>query len=448
MRQLSLFLIATFAACTLAAQPAKYVVLISIDGLRPDFYQDSRWPAPNLQQLKAHGSHADGVRGVFPTVTYPSHTTLVTGVAPAIHGVYYNSPFEPDSVTGRWYWEASSIRVPTLWDAAKTAGMKTAAISWPVTVGAPITYNVPEVWSLDRNVERTAAVRKEATPAGLVEEIEANATGKLSGDALNSDYLTIDENLARMAHYLIRTYKPRLTALHLVCVDHFEHGEGREGPGVVRAVASADRAVGKVLEALELAGIADSTAIIITGDHGFVDIHTTVAPNVWLAQAGLAKKQGGRIEWRTRFHTTGASAFLHLKDKKDVAAVQQVRSILAAQPAGIQKLFRIVERAELDRIGADPAAVLALAPVPGINLSSALEGEAIRRASGGTHGYMPDFAQIHTGFVAAGAGIAQGGTVPLMDLADVALLIARLLGLDLKTADGVVYPGLVKEGKR
>ncbi|RZK40003.1 MAG: alkaline phosphatase family protein, partial [Hymenobacter sp.] len=77
------------------AQPAKHVVLISIDGFRPDFYREAKWPTPNLQRMAAQGTSADGVRGVFPSVTYPSHTTLVTGVAPAQHGIYYNSPFEP-----------------------------------------------------------------------------------------------------------------------------------------------------------------------------------------------------------------------------------------------------------------------------------------------------------------------------------------------------------------
>ena len=67
---------------------------------------------------------ADGVRGVFPTVTYPSHTTLITGAMPARHGIYYNSPFEPGGQTGRWYWEADAIRVPTLWDAVREAGTR------------------------------------------------------------------------------------------------------------------------------------------------------------------------------------------------------------------------------------------------------------------------------------------------------------------------------------
>lgn len=116
-----LFITMCLAMITIAsfAQKSKYVVMISIDGLRPEFYKDHSWPAPNIQALARNGVYADGVRGVFPTVTYPSHTTILTGALPAKHGIYYNTPFEPEGQTGNWYWEESLIKVATLWDACK-----------------------------------------------------------------------------------------------------------------------------------------------------------------------------------------------------------------------------------------------------------------------------------------------------------------------------------------
>ena len=79
-----------------------HVVLISIDGLRPEFYKDPSWNMVHLRQAMETGAYADGVEGVFPTVTYPSHTTMITGVKPLKHGVYYNTPSEPLGVTGNW----------------------------------------------------------------------------------------------------------------------------------------------------------------------------------------------------------------------------------------------------------------------------------------------------------------------------------------------------------
>jgi predicted AlkP superfamily pyrophosphatase or phosphodiesterase len=443
------FLLSILCYCSslsLLAQtpPSKYVILISVDGFRPEFYQDPAWATPNLQQMAAQGVYAQGVRSVFPSVTYPSHTTILTGALPARHGIYYNSPFEKEGQTGKWYWEESLIQTETLWDAAKKAGLKTASLHWPVSLGAPVDYNIPEVWATGKDVERTLPMRQQATPKGLMEELEQKATGTLSAQDLNSDFLVLDQNLARMASYLIQTYKPNLTTIHLLCVDHFAHEEGRQGPKVSKAVASADMAIGQIVEAVKRAGIKDSTAIIVTGDHGFVDIHTVLAPNVWLAQKGILEKSSNRGNWKAAFHTSGAAAFLYLKDKKDTKTLQQVRALLQGLPATQKKLFRVIERAELDLIGADPEVALALSPVPGVSMSSTAQGEAVRSGSGGTHGFFPDFDQIQTGFVAYGAGLAKGKRIPVMGLEDIAPLICQLLGISLPSPDGVLYPGLLE----
>src|ERR1700761_5831948 len=100
------------------AQMAKHVVVITVDGFRQDFYLDSSWHAVHIRELMAAGPYAQGVNSVFPSMTYPSHTTIVTGVQPAKHGVYFNNMFEPNGPTGKMYWNDTSIKVPTLWGAA------------------------------------------------------------------------------------------------------------------------------------------------------------------------------------------------------------------------------------------------------------------------------------------------------------------------------------------
>src|SRR3982751_6459283 len=96
-------------------QRAAHVVLITVDGFRPDFYLDPSWDAVNIRKLMEGGTHANGVNSVFPSMTYPSHTTIVTGVQPVKHGVYFNNMFEPNGPTGKMYWNDSSIHAPTIW---------------------------------------------------------------------------------------------------------------------------------------------------------------------------------------------------------------------------------------------------------------------------------------------------------------------------------------------
>ena len=117
------------------------LLLISIDGLNPDYViHADRYglKIPNLRRIMRDGSHASGVRGVLPTVTYPTHTTMLTGVLPAKHGIYSNQTFDPTQTNlGGWYWYSEDVRSPTLWQAASNAGYVVGSVAWPVSVSAP-----------------------------------------------------------------------------------------------------------------------------------------------------------------------------------------------------------------------------------------------------------------------------------------------------------------------
>lgn len=425
------------------APVSEHVVLISIDGFRPNFYLEDQWPAPNLQQMAREGARSLGVTGVFPSVTYPSHTTVITGAPPADHGVYYNAPFEPEGQTGKWYWEESLIQVPTLWDAVRKDGMKSASFLWPVSVNAPIDYNLPEYWSLE-GYGRIEPMREMETPKGLLAEMEENVLGKLNEKTFNGDYMNREDRIGEMAGYVLETYRPNLITLHLIATDHFQHEQGRDGLMVSKALAATDRAIGKIMEAAERAGISEKTTFIVTGDHGFVNIHSALAPNNLLVKAGMMQDQKDRGDWKAAFHTSGASAFLHLKDAGDQQTLQKVRELLEELPENIQKLYRIVEKEELKKIGADPNAAFALAPIQGISFSGATSGSLLRGAKGGTHGYYPDFKEIQTGFIAWGAGIRTNVEIQEMGLVDVASVVKHLLNLSTEFPKSTLYPGIVK----
>ena len=436
-----------WAGTTVLAQPVKHVIMISIDGLRPDFYLDASWGMVNARQLMKKGVYAREVNSVFPSYTYPSHTTMVTGALPIRHGIYYNGPFEPTGVPGKWYWNESDIKTETLWDAVHKAGMKSAAITWPVTVGAPIDYNIPETWGWPKGSsnDRLEFSSKQATPAGLFEELQNKATGQLTPDDYNLNFLAMDENVARMGAYIFRTYKPNLLALHIACVDHAEHEEGRDGAAVRQAVAGADRAIKTLLEAVEKAGLKDSTAVIVLGDHGHFDMHTSLQPNVWLKENGFSVPSQTNTQWKAWFHTTGGSAFLHLKDRGDSASLRKVRAMLNSLPAAQKKLFRVIERAELNELGGDPNAALALASIEGVVFTPGSTGDVMKAVHGGTHGFLPTMPGIQTGFIGYGPGFNPGTVVPVMGLEDVAPVVSALLGLQFTAPDGNLFPGLLKQ---
>jgi len=439
------------------AQLAKHVILISIDGMHPDMYLDSSWPAPNLRQLLKMGTYADHLLSVFPSYTYPSHTAMLTGALPARSKINFNQPI---GSKGEWFWFTSAVKVPTLWQVLKAKGMTTAAVEWPVSVTPDITWDMPEIWDVNHPDDRITEARKYATP-GLIEEVEQNATGKLDSTNFNDNYYSLDENAGRAAAYIFKTHKPALLAVHFACVDGFEHDQGRDGDSVRLAVASVDRAIGDILEMVQKSGLQDSTTIILVGDHGFSTINQVFRPNMLLK--GLP----------VRFIASGGSAFLYLQRDQpgEIATVPTVRGKLLIDSVTARlntlspdkrKLFRIIYRKELDKMGADSDAILALSATPSLVFSGSLAkakvanngpGTAIQQNAidglffpfhGGHHGYDPNIPDMYTGFIADGAGINKAGHIHSLAEPDIAVIIAQLLGIEFNTPDGHLPEGVIK----
>jgi len=424
-----------------AAQLTKHVVIISIDGLRPEFYLDNTWPTPNLQMLMKQGVYTNHLKSVFPSYTYPSHVAMLTGALPARSGIYYNAKMG----SSEWNWFTKDIKVPTIWQAIKKQGLTSAAVEWPVSVhkdsfgvSDDITYNIPEIWDTKHPEDRITETRKYATK-NLIEEIELYATGKLDSNNMSEEYLSLDANAGRMAAYIFKKYKPGLLALHFACVDGMQHGYGREHDSVRLAVASADGAIGDVLEAIERSGLKDSTTVLIVGDHGFIDMKQVLRPNIWLRENNI----------KARFQPSGGSAFLYPQPLKgseeNIVVTAQVKKLLNDLPDEYKKLFKVYDRQKLDEMGADSSATMALAAITGIVFSGSTEGEQLTTIKGGHHGYDPNFPEMYTGFIAAGAGINKGKVIDELCVTDIAPLIAKLLGIDFKTPDGKLKKGIVIE---
>jgi len=433
-KQLSIALLALFMITgQLMAQTAKHVIFITIDGFRPDFYLDSEWQTPNLRALMKDGAYAKGVNSVFPSMTYPSHTTIVTGVQPAKHGIFYNNIFTPDGAPQQPYWQDSSIHAPTIWKAAKEKGMTVASLYWPVSANAPVDYNIPDIGGLGDEVRAQYSL-----PQGFYAEVKKEVFGGV--DKIDAGK---NQNIAKIAAFVIKKSKPELMTIHVFSVDHAEHVEGRYGTEVQEAVADADAAVGIIVDALKEAGIWESTVLLIGGDHGFYDVKKTIAPNVWLKEAGLINdlKTG---DWKAQFNASGGSAYLYLKDPADKATANKVKALLEAQPDSVKQYYRIISREQLTKGGYNPNVAFAITGEHDAAFSAASTGNAVKAGKGGTHGHFPDTKNIRTGLIAHGPGIHKGAVIEEMNLRDMTPIMVKLLGIPFPKVDGKIPAGLLK----
>ena len=438
-----LFLMPAAAAAQPVDVPARHVDLISIDGLRPDYYLPNparKTVTTALDALRLRGSWADGVISQFPSLTYPAHTSIVTGVRPARHGIVHNTHFDPLNGSNAWMFENRAMRVPALWDAAKAAGLTTAGVSWPVTVGASIDYLLPETNQAPRDTTWLDLMRRQSTP-GLVDEVVARLGG-FEPNA-NRDYVQRDRFSAAAAAHILEKYKPNLMLIHLVDADTAQHQHGPHSPEAGAAIGRVDGRVGEIIRALDTAGIARQTAVIITGDHGFYRVHSAFQPNAVLRSAGLLETDAnGRIvAWTAIAHR----AAIKLNDKADAAVARRVEALFRDLADGPYRgLLRVVGREEIARVGADPDALLYIEPIEGYSTAAGTTGGfLVASTRRGDHGYMPDMPAMHTGMIAAGAGIVQGLAIPLARQIDIAPTVGRLLGFDLRQAEGVPIAGML-----
>lgn len=417
----------------------QYVVLISIDGFRPDFYLDLSWPAPMLQHMASEGAHAIKMKGVLPSLTYPSHTTMVTGVNPGKHGILFNSRF-PD---GSYYFEYNSIRSETVWDAAKASGLKTANVGWPVTLHAPFDYNIPISGALQNSGIADDPIRTFTTPEGYFDGIELEATGRIRPGDLSNSNPSKENRVAEMVAYIVQKEQPNLLTVALQHTDSMQHRHGREHFMVRRAVSAADRAIARIVEAYDAAGILEKTTFIVGGDHDFSDIHTEIAPNILLKNAGINTNMNDS-NWQANFATAGGSAFLYINQDANLDE-NYFHEIMKNVPGNIQRYFSVLSKTDLNQIQSNPDAALALSAADGFAFSSRTNGDILSVSSrAATHGHLSDFDNMMIGFVAWGRGIKSGTTLPLIDLMDVAPTVANLLNLELQSADGLPLKGILE----
>ena len=417
---------------------APLLVVISVDGLRPDYVTAAdahRAKVPHLRKFLHEGTYAQGVTGVIPTVTYPSHTTLMTGVWPAKHGILANQTFDPLQKNHEgWYWYAEDIRVPTLWDAAAAAGRTTASIQWPVTVGAKINWNIPELWRAG-TAEDAKLLRVVSTP-GLLAEAKA-AIGEYRGgiDATPES----DEVRGKYAVWILENKHPGLLTLHLIALDHVEHEAQPFSPKAMAVLERLDAVIGKVWDAAER--VAPGHAFVaVVSDHGFVNYgqQLNLFPAFEKAKLFSLDDKGKISEWRAMPWETGGSAAIVLKDPKNGLTVATVRTLLtklAADPAN--GIDRVLEAEELHRKGGYPNASFFVGLKPGWHTGTSLTGPVLSSVkAGGTHGELPDLPELRAAFFLVGPGVPAGKNLGLMDMRDVAPTLANAAGLSLPTADG------------
>lgn len=452
----ALICMAAFAAASgalPAAEVERHVVLISIDGFAAYLLDDPKAPIPTIRRLAREGGYvAGGMKVSNPSVTWPNHTSLVTGVRPERHGVLANgvlvrggtnAPVVVDPKRD----QSELVRVPTIYDAAHAAGLTTAEINWPCTRGSEsLDDSFPDV--PEAVAHATPRLRDELIAAGIL--VDGTDASFHKNSVVGRDHVWTEA-----ACHVIRKRKPRLLLLHLLNVDATHHAEGAQSPSGYTANAFADACVARVVQALNEAGIRERTTIFVVADHGFTLTPRAVRPNVLLRQEKLLTATGSKIsEARVNVVPEGGVGLVYCNDPMQAEADRRrVRELFS----GKEGVAAVLGPEEFGKHGLPlpreyrQAPDLVLAAQDGYGVSGAVEGDAFvvsqveGRVSLGSHGFLADSDKMNALCVVAGSGVRPGSKVEQAENIDVAATAARLLGLVEFRTDGRALDALLAD---
>lgn len=370
-----------------AAPRAPLVILVSIDGYRADYLH--RGDSPVLERLAAEGA-SGSMRPSFPSITFPNHYTLVTGLHPDHHGVVGNSMVDaelgrfrlgdPAAVTDRRWWDDGE----PIWVTAEKAGVRTATMFWPGSE-ADIHGVRPSLWTVfDQSMPGDARVDRVL------------------------DWLDLPA-----------AERPRFVTLYFDIVDTAGHNHGPDGAETRAAIASVDASIARLIAGLEARGLYEDAVLIVVSDHGMA----ATGPERVLYLDDLVDVEALRIVY------SGAVAFLNPVEGREA----EVEAALAGRHAGAEcwRKADIPARLVLGRHRRVPAVVC----MADVGWLIATRARPVTR-NGGAHGYDNQSPEMAALFIAHGPGVVAGRRLENLDSVDVQPLLARLLGIAAPAGDG------------
>jgi predicted AlkP superfamily pyrophosphatase or phosphodiesterase len=436
MRRFLAFL--ALAGALAAAEKNRHVIVISLDGFAAHTLNDPGVPFPVLRKLIAEGASASAMIPVNPTVTWPNHTSIVTGVNVARHGVIYNGlpvrqgPGKALKVEP-WVPKPELVQARTVYDAAHEAGLTTAEVDWVAIHKPPtVTWAFPEVPSVDGKIE------KEMIAAGLIAEDQVRGFNKMN-------ILARDEFWTRAAVHILEKHKPNLLMYHLLATDSTQHSYGTKSLAGNAALVLADRQIQQILDAVNRAGIRDRTTVFVVSDHGFKTYRKIIHPNALLKSKGLLRSAEDADGWVI---PEGGTAHVY------VTREEKRKEVLDAFREPIPGVTQVIAPAEYARWGY-PAPTpngrmgdLVLVGGNDYAFDAAVDGPVVTDTPGnaprGAHGYINSDPDMQAILVAWGAGIKPGVKTAAKPNVDVAATVAKILGVEVKGMEGKVLTEFLK----
>ncbi|GLQ93721.1 alkaline phosphatase family protein [Dyella acidisoli] len=416
-----------------AATHGPIVVLITIDGFPARALKDPRLPMPTLRMLQQQGAYAEAMQPINPAVTWPNHTSLITGVNAAEHHVMANGLITFPADGGMlqvkpWTPKTELVHARTLYDALAEKGMSTGQVDW-----VAIHHAESVRWAFAEVPDADGPIAQDLIAQGLVTKDALKTFNDDSSPAWR------DQIWTDAAIDILTYHTPNLLLFHLLQTDTLQHEYGALSAPAYAAFADADANIARLIDAARKAGLLERITFVIASDHGFTDYTHIVRPNVALVQQGWLHKEKGSYHGDVWIQPEGGEASLYVHDSaKRAALLPKLTAYFQTMP-GVAAVYtgNDAQRLGIPAPGStDQAPDLYLVAKAGYTFMDGTEEPLITHVdpARGAHGYLNTDSDMQALFIASGAHIRRGVQLGEISNLRVAPTIAKLLGISLPAA--------------
>lgn len=420
-------------------------IVISIDSLISADIETLR-KTKHIGPLLEQAAIVKDITCIYPTLTYPCHVTIATGVYPDKHGIVHNEALQVNAAKADWNWWAEEIQVPTIIDLAKAQGLTTATVGWPVMCGGEADYTIGEIWT----------PRPEDDPTPYFEKANSKAVQPIFEKNKHMlDWMrtpAFDNFIEACACDIIKAHTPDLMLIHLSYLDHQRHNEGVETHKVLHAIDFIDERIGKIIHACKEAGIYDTTHFILLGDHGQMNVKQIFNINTVLKDKGyIQMDEANKIaDYQIYAHSCAFSSQVYCRNIAVEEVAQVLKAIQEEYPGTIEAIYTKEEAAALHLVG-DFAFVLEGGEgyTFGKTVAATITNEVTNddyKFSTATHGHLPTKGDKPP-FILSGPSIRAKTLIEGAHLVDEASTIMKLFDIVIPDADGCILDVFNEEGQ-
>ena len=429
----------------------RHVVVVSVDAM---VYEDLETLSKlyTFEEIWDQTARVNRVRSVYPTITYPCHSTMMTGVYPETHGIVNNEKPIVCERSSQWQHMRDMVHAKSVFDYAKEAGLTTGAVFWPVTGNDKnIDYLVDEYWP--QHGESSEQCFRDSGSSEEVMQKVVLPNLKIVENR-HRQHPWCDAFVMQCACDMLATFKPNLLMVHPANVDAYRHQTGLFTQKVETGLHETNLWMAQLIKAADDAGILDKTDFFIVSDHGQQAIRRCIALNVLFAEKGLidVAEDGSIRDWTAFAKSGGLSALVYLKRPGNADDLARTRAVLdelmATETAGIGQIFTEEEARRDHHLGGNFSFV-----VEGDDYTS-FSNDWVRplvkpldnrnyRFGRASHGHLPEKGPQPT-LIAFGPHIKPGVVLENARLVDEAPTFAHALGLTMENVDGRALTELFK----